>query len=370
MPHLSVFLGNGRALNAWDEIGYFHREFAIYKKFVEDGWDVSFFTSYPISKLPDIGFTIKIFSYCPNLLLNRLKFLYEAFIPLLYFGKGKQTSVIIADHLFLSSPAIIAGRLWRAKVVARCGMVYGENTETMQKTGRRARKKTRVERRTFKHADKCLIPTKELADWVVQNYGIERSKIEVVPNYVETELFKPDINVKKDIDIICVGRLTDQKRYDFLLEALVGTKVKVHIIGQGKLEHDLNDFAKKNFLDLTMTQRVENSLLPFHFNRSKIYVSVSRWEGHPKAFIEAMACGCACIGARSPGIQNLIIDGKTGIVVDAEPQKIRDAVEMLLENKELREYLGKNARDYAVKHFSLEKVFKQYKKVFKEVLVK
>ncbi|GAG94319.1 unnamed protein product, partial [marine sediment metagenome] len=268
------------------------------------------------------------------------------------------------------SPAIIAGRLWGAKVVARCGMVYGEGAETLRKTGGRARKRTRVEKWTLKHADKCLIPTEELADWVVQNYGIERNKIVVIPNFVDTKLFKPDIEAKKDTDVICIGRLVPKKRHHLLLEALLGTKLKIHIIGDGKLKERLTDFAKNNNLNLTMTPRVENSLLPPCLNRSKIYLNVAQWEGHPKALIEAMACGCACIGAKSPGIQNLIIDGKTGILVEPDPQQIHNVVKMLLDNKELRKHLGKNARDYAVKHLSLDKVFEQYKKVFKDVLAK
>jgi glycosyltransferase involved in cell wall biosynthesis len=152
-----------------------------------------------------------------------------------------------------------------------------------------------------------------------------------------------------------------------LLDALDGTQLRIHLIGNGRLRDDLLCVAKKIQLELSITPRVEHHLLPLHINRSKIYVNLAAWEGHPKAMVEAMACGCVCIGAKSPGIKNLILDGETGLLVEPEPQRIRSAIEALLRNKELAERLAKNARDYAVEHFSLDKVFIQYKNLFEAI---
>lgn len=136
------------------------------------------------------------------------------------------------------------------------------------------------------------------------------------------------------------------------------------------MKDKLKSLAKEKALQVKITERVEHSLLPQHINGSKIYVNLAEWEGHPKTLIEAMACGCACIGAKSPGIDNLILDGETGVLVEPQPHQIRSAIEKLLKNKQLRQKLGENARNYALEHFSLEKVFDQYKNVFNEVLAK
>lgn len=365
MGRITVFFST---LNGWLNVGSLHHALDIYKKLAEDGWDVSFCISQSISEAVDFEFDVKVLSCCPRILNKHLNFIYQIFMPLIHFWKARKTSVILINHLYHNTPAIWASRLWGAKVIARCGMVYGECAETLGKRGSRARKRTRKEKWTFKHADRCFVPTKELADWIVNNYGIERDRVVVIPNYVDTDLFKPESDVEKDIDVICVGRLVPKKRHKLLLESLARTDVKIHIIGNGKLEKQLNDFAKQNLIDLTLTPRVENSLLPRYFNRSKIYVNVAQWEGHPKAMIEAMACGCVCVGAKSPGIENLIIDGQTGILVEPDAKQIREAVERLLADEKLREHLGKNARDYAVEHFSLDRVYQQYKQVCTELL--
>jgi len=367
MPQLAVFF---ETLDGWADVGSLDRSLAIYKRFAEDGWDVSFYINRSSSQLPDLGFACELYSCPSGILSKRLNFLYRWVVGLMHLSLRSQDCVILVNHLYHKTPAFHARRLWRAKVVARCGMVYGESAETLNKGGLRAIKRTLIERAAFRRADRCLVPTKELADWVIANYDLEPDKVVVVPNYVDTNPFSPDPSVQKDNDIICVGRLVPKKRHKVLLEALVGMKVRAHIIGQGGQRQELSDFIEANNLDVTLTPRIENQLLPFYYNRSKVYLNIAQWEGHPKALIEAMACGCACVGAKSPGIENLLIDGQTGLLVEPEPSQIRGVVRRLLEDEELRARLGRNARQYAVEHFSLDKVYQQHKQICEQLLAK
>jgi len=367
MPHLSIFFSS---LNGINKVGSLHQMLGIYKKFIQAGWEVTFYTNEMAHTLPDIGFEAKVYSQWPHFLPENLGALYQFFMPLLRFGSGQKTDVIISEPAYAVSAAINAGKLWGAKVVARCGMVYGESAETLKKSGKSANKKLRREKKMFKNADKCIIPTAALADWVVNNYKINREKIVIAPNNVDTELFKPAANTKKDIDIICIGRLVAKKRHDLLLEVLAETNYKIEIIGQGKMEQQLVNIADRVSAEVVLIRRVENDMLPEHLNRSKIYVNIAAWEGHPKALIEAMSCGLACIGAKSPGIKNLIVDGQTGLLVEPEPKQIRSAIERLLADEQLREYLGKNAREYAVRHFSLDTVFEIYRRTCESLISK
>jgi glycosyltransferase involved in cell wall biosynthesis len=365
---ISVFSTNGTGIKTWEQVGSLKREVAIYKKFAEHGWNVVFYTYDRTSAIPDVGFSAKIQVQWPFLLPERLNWAYQLFLPVLRFVSGRKSSLIITNQAHGGWPAVIAGRLWNAKVIARCGMVHGECSEILGKTGSRAQKKAKVEKWTFKHADKCVVPTKELAEWVTDNYKIDPSKINVIPNYVDTELFKPSGKAEKDFDILCVGRLVPKKRHRLLLESLRGSNLKIHFVGGGKLADEFNNIAAKSSIELKITQRVEHNQLPAFFNNAKMYVNLAKWEGHPKAMIEAMACGCTCIGARSPGIENLIIDGKTGILIEPEPEKVCETINKLLADSKLRAKLGNNARDFANEYFSLDKIFRQYMKVFEDTL--
>jgi len=368
MPHLGVITSNNHGIVTWERIGSLHREVAIYKKFVEHGWEVSFYTYDRTRKPPDIGFAANVYPQWPFLLPKKLGFLYRQMLPFLRYYKGRKTDILITNQAHNCGAAILAGKLWKAKVVARCGYVYGESAEQLRKTGRQVGKRILREKSVFEKADQCITPTKELADWVSANYGIKQSKITVIPNYVDTEQFRPDVAAGKDFDIICIGRLEAKKRYELLFEALRGTEIKVHIVGNGTLRQKLSSLAGEKLPHAKITPRIEHSLLPKHINASNMYVNLAEWEGHPKALIEAMACGCACIGAKSPGIENLIINGQTGLLVSLEPRQVHSAVKLLLSDNNLRKQLGKNAREYVQKHFSLDKVFEQYRNLFQEVL--
>ena len=82
----------------------------------------------------------------------------------------------------------------------------------------------------------------------------------------------------------------------------------------------------------------------------------SLYEGHPKALLEAMACGVPVIAADSPGIREVIRHGETGYLCGTSPDAIRDAIEALRSDCALRGRLGVAARKYVVDHFSLDRI--------------
>lgn len=365
-PHLAVFLGS---LSSIDNVGSMHQALNVYRKFAENGWNVSIYSGDAKSEVPDIGFKAKVYPQWPIAFPKKLKWLYYLLMPILHFGSGRKTDVIITIQAFGQLPALTCAKLWGAKVIARCGMVYGESAEVLNKKGRRSKNRKKIEKKTFCKADKCLIPTADLAEWVIENYKVERKKIVVAPNYVDTDIFQP-AEVQKDFDIISVGRLVPKKRHDLLIRSLSDSNYKIKIIGKGVSSEEIKKIASSCKNEVTFIERVENRNLPKHFNSSKIYVNLASWEGHPKALIEAMSCRMACIGANSPGIKNLIIDGQTGLLVDPEPEQIHKAVERLLTDNSLREYLAKNAYEYAIKHFSLDNIFEIYRQTCESLISK
>jgi len=81
-----------------------------------------------------------------------------------------------------------------------------------------------------------------------------------------------------------------------------------------------------------------------------------------------MSCGLAVIGANSPGIQELISHGENGWLCAPNADSLRTAIQHLLVQPELRCKLGHNARQYALKHFSLDKIAGMEITLIREVL--
>lgn len=365
---LALFSTNGVGLKDWERIGSLSREVALYKRLNAKGWGITFFTYDKTRNVPDVGFPAKVITQFPFRLHWRLGFIYQALLSIIRFRHGKSVSVIITNQAHSGWPAIVAGKLWGAKVMARCGYVFGEQAETMNLHGRYVQQTIRNEKWTFRHADICIISTRELADWVIRNYGIKKEKIYVIPNNVDTNIFQPMKEIRKDIDILCVGRMAEEKRYNLVLKALNGLDIKVVFIGDGVLKEQIECYATDQNVRLEIISRVINEEIPKYHNRTKIYLIASRGEGHPKSLIEAMACGCACIGTRTPGTKNQIVDGETGILVDSDSQSIRSEVKRLLNDKALRHHLGGKARHYALTNWSLDIVTIKYTKILRKIL--
>jgi glycosyltransferase involved in cell wall biosynthesis len=88
------------------------------------------------------------------------------------------------------------------------------------------------------------------------------------------------------------------------------------------------------------------------------------------AVVEAMAAGKPVIVSRKCGVSEIIEDNVNGILVDqANPEKLAEQVENLINNKSLREKLGANAYEYVKTHLSWEKFAAKIENVFEQVIL-
>jgi glycosyltransferase involved in cell wall biosynthesis len=79
-------------------------------------------------------------------------------------------------------------------------------------------------------------------------------------------------------------------------------------------------------------------------------------EGHPKALLEAMACGLPVIATDVPGIREVIRHRTNGYLCGTSPLEIRSAIQDVLADPSLRERMGAKARDYVVQSCSMDKI--------------
>lgn len=89
--------------------------------------------------------------------------------------------------------------------------------------------------------------------------------------------------------------------------------------------------------------------------------------GLPLILLEAMASGKAIVASNIIGINELIIDGKNGLLVKSDSHQLAKAISKLLSSNELRKELGEKAKQDA-KEYSLSRGTKKLSKVYEEVL--
>jgi glycosyltransferase involved in cell wall biosynthesis len=193
---------------------------------------------------------------------------------------------------------------------------------------------------------------------VKKEFGIPSSLIELSPNWIDIQLFKP-LPVKKDSRVLFVGRLNAQKNLSLLLNALKETGITLDVVGNGELREELMHLAKKLRVKVNFLGMIPNEKMPAVYNRYKVYVLCSDYEGNPKTMLEAMACSCAVVGTNVPGIQGILQHKKNGILVQRNPEALREAIQCLFGNAPLRKQLGTAACQYIKMNNSLEVALKK-----------
>ena len=134
------------------------------------------------------------------------------------------------------------------------------------------------------------------------------------------------------------------------------------------MRDDLEKLAKKLKVHVKFLGRIPNNRLPYMYNRCSVYVLCSKFEGNPKALLEAMSCGCAVIGTKVPGIRDVIRHEHTGLLVAESQKGLQEAINRLLDDDRLRNRLGERARQYILENNSLNDAIEKECTLYQKLL--
>jgi glycosyltransferase involved in cell wall biosynthesis len=291
-------------------------------------------------------------------------------MPLLFAGPLRHSNLLKSNQVKGADTALRAARFWRKPLIARCGYLW--STFAVNKNGEpvfpAADYARAVERKVFGAAAGIIVTTELMSQDIGRRFPDVRGRIAVIPNYVDTELFRPAQQHEVEQELIFVGRLTEQKNVAALIEAANRLRVRLLIIGDG----DCRDVLEQRYGDADGRIRwkgiVPHAELPSYLHRSAVFVLPSHYEGHPKTLIEAMACGLPVIGSDTPGIRDVIQHGENGWRCGTDPESIAAAIRQLLADAALRSRLGRNARAYAVREYALDRVVDRELALYRKVV--
>ncbi len=331
------------------------REIAIYKRLLQRDFQVSFVT---YGGPADLAYSDRMQGI--GILCNETNLppaAYENSLCSLHGDTLSQCHVIKTNQIYGADLALRACQVFQKPLVARCGYMWSQNAARERGFNSEAAIHAReIEKQVFRAANRVVVTTSAMQSDVVQRIPEAARKITVIPNYVDTSVFQPRSGLRDDSEVIFVGRIAPEKNLPALLEAIESLQVRLRIIGEGKIRPEL----QRRFASLDgrviWEGNVPNSALPEYLNGAGLFVLLSFYEGHPKALIEAMACGLPVIGADSPGIRELIRHGETGYLCATEPAAIRHAIEELIARPALRARMGHNARQYVLANYSLDRI--------------
>lgn len=178
--------------------------------------------------------------------------------------------------------------------------------------------RVKIKQNALRELDHIIAVTKE-AKKVLVLEGAREDKISVISPGVDTKLFKPGQKLnKKDINVLFVGRLEEQKGVFEILYAakkilsdsqLKDYKIKFSFVGEGSEKEKIINLEKKLRMDKFFIHKsLKYEKILNEYERADIFIAPSKttktWkEQYGMALVEAQACGLPIITTRSGGIE-------------------------------------------------------------------
>jgi glycosyltransferase involved in cell wall biosynthesis len=351
---LIVFFTYRVSLDTWRERGILERETALYRRLLPDLGAVTFITygAGDGGLQPRLG-GIRVLPRPRALSPAAMSLL----APWLYRRDVRAAAVLKTNQASGAWTAILAKWLTRRPLVVRCGYAWSFNRDREGGAAWRRALIRLLERLAVRAADLVVVTTREAGAYLVTAHGVAPARLRVVPNHVDVERFAPGGAERDEARVLFVGRLSPEKNLATLVDAVAAVPgLRLDLIGAGPERETLARRAAAAGARVQFRGTVPNDVLPRELNRAAMFALPSRYEGQPKALLEAMACGLPVLGADVPGIRELVRHGETGWLCAPDAAALAAGLRDLRADPALRHRLGKNARAMVEREFSLDAV--------------
>lgn len=195
----------------------------------------------------------------------------------------------------------------------------------------------------------------------------------VIPNF--SNIQQHGESSRENKVVISAGRLEYVKGYDRLISAwaLVAKKHpdwQLEIWGEGSLRKRLQQQIDTLQLSSVVHLKGVSHNIGEVYAHSSFFVMSSLYEGFPLVLVEAMNCGLPCVSFDITGANSIINDGENGLLVtDNDTYALADACMKLIEEKGLREKMGKQALILSAR-FSKIRIMQKWMSLFELLIEK
>lgn len=286
-------------------------------------------------------------------------------------------------HAHYAIPHAISGIL--AREMLRNGRPEAKLVTTLHGTDITIIGQQRVYKRvtTFgiENSDRVTCVSNELRTRTLGLLECEPDHIEVVPNFVDINRFKPGCCPDKrrqlgrpdEKIILHVSNFREVKRPRDMINAFARVVQKVPsrlaLVGDGPELMACKELVEKLGLRRNVsfigTYDAIWELMP----QADLFYLPSEYESFGLSALEAMACGTPCVATHTGGLPEVITSGQNGLLVPVGDIQVHaDAMIELLSDDAKRARYGEAAREAAVSRFALEKILPLWEQLYERTL--
>jgi glycosyltransferase involved in cell wall biosynthesis/GT2 family glycosyltransferase len=192
-----------------------------------------------------------------------------------------------------------------------------------------------------------------MSDWarrsLITDYGVDPARTCVVPTGIDLEEWRPgDRDQTGPLRVLFVGGHFDRKGGAVLLRAFRSLPVGVaelHIV-------TMSDVESRQAVHVYRGMQANSTELIELFRSCDVLVLVSRAEAYPNVIVEACASGLPCIVSNAGAMSEMVADGVTGFVIDADDHvSLAARLQELASDRERLDLMAAAARQRAMAMF-------------------
>jgi starch synthase len=261
-----------------------------------------------------------------------------------------------------------------------------------------------IENHAYNTADGVIAVSQQMKTDVVEAYGIDQKKVTVIHNGIDPEFYKPtfdsDLLVEYGINpeipfVLFVGRITRQKGISQLIAAAQYFNKNCQIVlcaGASdtpeiakETEDLIANLKQKREGIILISEMLPREKIKILYSHARVFACPSLYEPFGIINLEAMSCETPVVGSAVGGIPEIIVEGKTGYLIDLESvsrtdfnpknpdefqQHFAQKINLLLDDEDLANAMGKAGRKRVLEKFSWESIAKTTYNYYEEVISK
>ena len=244
-----------------------------------------------------------------------------------------------------------------------------------------------LEKYVYNHASAVITIDEKFYDQIFDRFN-EKDKLKIVPNFVDTELYKPlskEVELpspfKKDpqkVRLLYAGNIGFYQDWEpvlFAAKKLIDTNIEFWIIGEGvKKEYLIKEVEKNNLTNIKVLPYQDRELMPLINSFADIhFISICKemeQEGFPSKVYTIMACSKPMIvitGENTP-LYNFLKPLNCSILIsNNRNEEFVDSITKLANSKSKQEELAQNSYDIIQQYYTKEKIVAKYLNLFENL---
>jgi glycosyltransferase involved in cell wall biosynthesis len=177
---------------------------------------------------------------------------------------------------------------------------------------------------------------------------------------------------QSDPIVLGMGRFTDQKGFDILLDAMPlilkrATTTRLVLVGDGEKRSELEQQSRRLGIEQAVRFTGFRQDTAELLDASTVVAVPSRYDVFPLVPLEAMMAERAVVVSDLPALRETIEDGVTGVVAPLRPESFAASVGDLIEDDARRDAISSRAGMRARERFSVERMVEEYEQLYRDL---